>query len=277
MAINGEISAGKVYIGPEIPVRLDQSQFTLDDENPFSGTLACVGPAFFGAPTNIGFARAVVNIGPALTPFTPGVPTLALDVTGGTHHQGYMNNFALSNFLGASNTIGLLNKLGLNNTIGMHNRVGYGVEVGGNTTAEPDICMSSSDFRLASEAGGLYGFWTYNGSEICAPCPSDVSAKINITELKNSLDKVLALRGVSFEWNPEVVPQRAEKQKVSVGLIAQEVEKVIPEAVITEKIEGSDLKTVEYGNLVGVLIGAIQEQQSQIEDLKKRLDELEKQ
>ena len=277
MAINGEVSAGKVYIGPEIPVRLDQSQFTLDDENPFSGTLACVGPAFFGAPTNVGFARAVVNIGPALTPFTPGIPTLALDVTGGTHHQGYMNNFALSNFLGASNTIGLLNKLGLNNTIGVHNRTGYGIEVGGNTTAEPNISMSALDFSLVSDSGELYGFWTYNGSNICAPCPSDVSAKINITELKNSLDKVLSLRGVSFEWNSEVVPQRAEKQKISIGLVAQEVEKVIPEAVVTEKIEGSDLKTVEYGNLVGVLIGAIQEQQSQIEDLKKRLDKLENQ
>ena len=74
MASAGELSTGKLYVGPEIPARLDQSALTLNGENPFAGTLAVCGPAFFGAPTNFGFARAAVNIGPALPPFVPGIP-----------------------------------------------------------------------------------------------------------------------------------------------------------------------------------------------------------
>ena len=83
-----EISSQKVYIGPTIPLKTDQSLLTLNGKIPFDGTLAVSGTAFFGAPTNIGFARAVVNIGPAIPPFSPGIPTLGLDVTGGTQHTG---------------------------------------------------------------------------------------------------------------------------------------------------------------------------------------------
>jgi hypothetical protein len=161
MAIGGELSAGKVYIGPELPARLDQSALTLDDDaNPFSGTLACVGPAFFGAPTNIGFARAVVNVGPAIPPMIPGIPSLGLEVTGGTHHQGYMNNFGLSNMFGISNTLGILNKIGINNAIGLSNRMGYNVAVGGETNVQPiqnDAALGkTSACPLYTHHGNMY-------------------------------------------------------------------------------------------------------------------------
>ena len=165
MAIGGELSAGKVYIGPEIPLRLDQSTLTLDDEaNPFSGTLSCVGPAFFGAPTNIGFARAAVNIGPAIPPFSPGIPTLGLDVTAGTQHTGYMNNLGLSNFFGMSNKVGILNKLGVNNALGLSNRMGYNVAVGGETNAQPVQNDASPGKTSASPLYKHFGNMTVSGN-----------------------------------------------------------------------------------------------------------------
>ena len=87
---------------------------------------------------------------------------------------------------------------------------------------------------------------------------SDRNLKTNIEPLQNSLSKVLQLQGVSFDWKTT--------GRSDYGLIAQDVEKVFPELVSGE--EGS--KSVEYGNLVGVLVEAIKEQQKQIDELKER-------
>jgi hypothetical protein len=85
---------------------------------------------------------------------------------------------------------------------------------------------------------------------------SDKSLKTNIQPLTNSLNKVKQLEGVSFNWK--------ENGEQSIGLIAQDVEKVFPELVSSE--EGN--KAVAYGNLVAVLIEAVKEQQKQIDELK---------
>lgn len=92
---------------------------------------------------------------------------------------------------------------------------------------------------------------------------SDVRLKTEITTLDNSLDKISQLRGVSFRWQDSGQP--------SVGLVAQEVEKVFPELVR----DSNGLKGVEYGNLVAPLIEAIKEQQTQIKSLSERLERLE--
>ena len=92
---------------------------------------------------------------------------------------------------------------------------------------------------------------------------SDISLKDNITPIPNALDKVLQIRGVTFNRNDiEDNPRHA-------GVIAQEVEKVLPEVVS----EGEDgIKSVAYGNMVSLLIEAIKEQQEQIDMLKEKLE-----
>ena len=94
---------------------------------------------------------------------------------------------------------------------------------------------------------------------------SDERLKENIQPLKNSLDKVTQLRGVSFEFKKD--------KKQQIGVIAQEVEKIIPE-VVGENPDG--YKGVSYGNIVGLLIEAIKEQQEQINQLSKEISELKK-
>ena len=84
---------------------------------------------------------------------------------------------------------------------------------------------------------------------------SDLKLKTNIKTIDNALDKTLKLRGVEFD--------RIDRGDHQIGVIAQEVEKIIPEVV-----HGDEIKSVTYGNLVGLLIEAIKELKKEIDDLK---------
>lgn len=89
---------------------------------------------------------------------------------------------------------------------------------------------------------------------------SDERLKTNIVPLTNALDTVLALEGKAF----------VKDGKASIGLIAQQVKKVLPQVVVTGEDEMQTL-SVQYGNIVAVLIEAVKEQQKQIEELKAKL------
>ena len=84
---------------------------------------------------------------------------------------------------------------------------------------------------------------------------SDISLKGNIKIIEDPIKKILQLNGVTFNWK--------ENQKPSIGVIAQELEKVFPELVTQ-----GDVKSVNYSGLIGVLIEAVKEQQKQIEELR---------
>lgn len=94
---------------------------------------------------------------------------------------------------------------------------------------------------------------------------SDAALKHDIRTITNATALIKQLRGVSFKWN--------EDNRASVGLIAQEVEQVLPEIVHTDS--ATNLKSIEYANLVAPLIEAVKEQQSEIESLKRQMNELQ--
>lgn len=94
---------------------------------------------------------------------------------------------------------------------------------------------------------------------------SDFRLKKDIAPLNGALNKINNLQGVSFNWKNSGKPE--------IGLIAQDVEKVVPELVVT----GSDgLKAVKYGNIVPLLIEAVKEQQVEINALKAEISKLSK-
>ena len=96
---------------------------------------------------------------------------------------------------------------------------------------------------------------------------SDARIKENVVEISDCISKVQAMRGVYYnrtDFNTEVT---------KVGVIAQEVEAVLPELVLESPETG--LKSVAYSELTSVLINAIKEQQEIIEDLKTRITKLE--
>lgn len=93
---------------------------------------------------------------------------------------------------------------------------------------------------------------------------SDARLKTNIKNIPNALDKVLELNGITFK--------RTDTLELGTGVIAQEVLKVLPEAVVVGKDENEYL-TVAYGNLVGLLIEAIKELNAEVVELKKRVND----
>ncbi len=93
---------------------------------------------------------------------------------------------------------------------------------------------------------------------------SDRTLKKDIVPLENALDKVTQLEGVSFKWK--------NNDSKAIGVIAQDVEKVFPEAVRTDAQTG--LKSVQYGNLVAPLIEAIKELQAEVNALKAEIKTL---
>jgi hypothetical protein len=88
---------------------------------------------------------------------------------------------------------------------------------------------------------------------------SSFAFKTNVRTYENALDKVNRLRGVSFDWR--------ETGKPSVGLIAEEVEGVIPE-VVAHGGNGGVATGVNYSGLIGVLVEAVKEQQKELDGLK---------
>ncbi|MBN4061787.1 MAG: hypothetical protein COA57_06290 [Flavobacteriales bacterium] len=102
---------------------------------------------------------------------------------------------------------------------------------------------------------------------------SDFRMKQDIIDLENSLEKIEQLRGVKYKWKTHDFPEKNFDAGWQIGVIAQEVEKVIPELVKTD-IEG--YKSVEYSHLIPVLMEAIKEQQKMINTMKKQVDYLKK-
>jgi hypothetical protein len=118
----------------------------------------------------------------------------------------------------------------------------------------------SSGFQLFGNGDAeLYGTLT----EI-----SDARYKKNITSLTGALDKISQLRGVTYNWN-----NKNKGTEEQIGFIAQEIEKVLPQLVKTDE-KGN--KSVAYSHVVPVLVEAIKEQQQQIDELKKMVEQFAK-
>ena len=101
--------------------------------------------------------------------------------------------------------------------------------------------------------------------------PSDNRYKTNITPIDSSLLKILALKGVYYNWDIAKWPSKNFSDKKQIGLIAQEVEKIIPEVVNTDK-EG--YKSLAYDKLTAVLINAVQDLKKENDSLKNEVYEL---
>ena len=105
-------------------------------------------------------------------------------------------------------------------------------------------------------------------NEITAYYASDIALKENITTIDNALDIVNSLQGVKFDWKDEYIKSRGGEdgyfvRKHDTGIIAQDIEKVLPE-IVAQRADG--YKGVKYEKLMGLVIQAIKE-------LSKKMDE----
>ena len=98
---------------------------------------------------------------------------------------------------------------------------------------------------------------------------SDERLKDDVKTIDNALDKIESLRGVTYTWN-----KGGREGQKDIGLIAQEVEKVLPE-IVREKemtlVDGETYKTVDYEKIVGVLIEGIKELSAKVTELENKI------
>jgi hypothetical protein len=180
--------------------------------------------------------------------------TAAYDITG-TH------NYVSSSSVNVATQSGTLVALGSNASIGtnhatmsFHRPGAYAVNMG---------LDNDNVFRIGGWSAAANRFqMDMSGNLTMAgnvTAYSDVRLKTNIQTIENALDKVMQMRGVSYE--------RIDNGEKNVGVIAQEIKEVLPEVVLER--EGDDqYMSVSYGNIVGVLIEAIKELKAEIEELK---------
>jgi hypothetical protein len=102
---------------------------------------------------------------------------------------------------------------------------------------------------------------------------SDIRYKKNIIPLENALEKVLKLNGVTYLWKISEFPNKNFSSKMQIGVIAQEVEKIYPQLVVTDT---DGYKSVDYSKLTPILLEAIKEQQKMISTQQNILAEQQK-
>jgi len=129
------------------------------------------------------------------------------------------------------------------------------------------VYVDSSNNIGFLNSGGSWSLRCDNSGNVVATgdvtAYSDARIKTEVKTVEDALDKVLALRGVTYKRTD------IEDKSTKLGVIAQEVKEVLPE-VVSENEDG--MLTVSYGNMVGVLIEAMKEQQSMIETLEAKIE-----
>jgi hypothetical protein len=173
----------------------------------------------------------------AITPGTPStsVSTGALVVTGGVGISGFLNSNGINTSSLTSNGITRL------------------------TANIPSTSISTGSLVVTGGVG-ITGRLTVNNLVET----SSIAFKENVNPIQNALDSILNLRGVSYD--------RKDKSEINeAGLIAEEVDKIIP-SLVTKDDNGNPYG-VKYTKVVAYLVEAVKEQQKQIEDLKKRIND----
>lgn len=234
----------------------------IGDTNP-SSRLTVVGDGSFS-----GVVTASSFIGPASYALIAGVST---NVSGGAVNVASLQVSGISTFsqISAGSTTGTSNQVLISTGVGV-----TWSTLSGAPTVVDDTTTDSTYYPVYSTAlvGVLstatvsstklqFNPSTGNLSATVLTSLSDASKKTNITKIENALQIVENLDGVYYEWK--------ENGQKSIGLIAQDVEKVVPELVLPM---ADGLKTVSYGNIVAILIEAIKEQQVRINILEEKLN-----
>ena len=191
------------------------------------------------------------------------------------HQNTFMGYYAgNSNTSGTNNTyIGML--AGRYNSTGSGN-VFIGASAGANETTSDNLYIDNSDTDLPL----IYGEFDTNIVEINGDfyvtgdtyMTSDARLKKDINSIDSSLEKIMSLRGVSFKWNGQKSTDTNLSKRSHYGVIAQEVQKTLPEIVMKDR---NGEMNVAYMELIPVLIEAVKEQQQIINALSKKVAEHE--
>ena len=222
----------------------------------------------------------------ALTTTALAVGSATMPVTGSANFSGDVsaNGLVISSGV-TGTTIGTIvgGPEGSSGSIQVNGGGGYLIEAGRGRGREGTAALPTHSFLLSSNSGMYMAGtntlgWSTNGVQrmtlddagnlsvtgnVTAYSASDGRLKRDIETIEGALDKVKALRGVNYTMK--------DSGRRETGLIAQEVLQVVPEVVR----EGSDgVYGISYGNLVGLLVEALKEQQAQLDRQQALIDDL---
>lgn len=186
----------------------------------------------------------------------------------------------IDNTSGAKNTF-VGKGAGKVNQTGSYN-VFIGYMSGGNLTGSNKLYIDSSDVYTKPLIYGDFSkrsIVVYGGfRSIASHMSSDQRLKRDVEPLKSSLDKISNLQGVSYHWKADEHPHMGLTEEKQIGLLAQNVEKELPE-LVSEDEDG--YKAVSYSKLTAVLVEAVKElktrnekQQAEIEKLQALIKDL---
>ena len=201
-----------------------------------TGTLP-VGNGGTGVTASTGTGNVVLSTSPVLTTPALGTPS-AIVLTNAT---GTASNLTanIANFISISDDT-------------TTNATRYPIFANGTSGAVIEQVSSTKLFFNPST--GLLTSTDYNSS-------SDKRLKKNIKTVENAVETIQSLRGVTFNW--------IEGSSKGIGLIAQEVEKIIPDVVTSDE---NGYMGIKYTNIIGILVEAIKDQQEQINTLRKQIE-----
>jgi hypothetical protein len=153
-------------------------------------------------------------------------------------------------------------QMGANATRFDFEKYGGGVQF---TVSSSGDCKVSNSLGVGMDASGTSGRIDAS-NDIVAFSTSDIRWKTNIKPIENPIEKIKQISGNTFEWIED--SKFHGNTGKDVGVIAQEIEAILPEIVTTRD---TGMKAVKYEKLVALLIEAVKEQQKQIDELKAKL------
>jgi len=138
-----------------------------------------------------------------------------------------------------------------------------------NSSSSPEVVIEGD--LIAKPKGSNFGKVMAENDVIAFA--SDKRLKENIIKISNPLDKIQQVRGVYFDWNQKSKEEgfRAAREKNEIGMIAQEVEQIIPQAIEPAPFN-KEYKTIKYDRLIPLLVECIKDQQKQIDELKSKIN-----
>jgi hypothetical protein len=129
---------------------------------------------------------------------------------------------------------------------------------------------TTSSMQYNSVTGNVWMNGTLNVTgDIIAFATSDLRLKENLSPIEHALDKVGALNGVSYNWNEIAKTTLDKNDNREIGIVAQELQQVLPEAVVTRD---NGYLAVNYERIVPLLIEAIKDLRHEVMELKKKIN-----
>jgi hypothetical protein len=208
--------------------------------------------------TNTGTART--NLGVAIGSDVQAYNATLAAVAGGT----YSGDDSITTI--GTVTAGSVTAILPTGTVSGSSQITLSSTTGGGTSANVQFNSLGIGMAASATAGRIDAT-----NDIVAFSSSDIRFKENITPIENALDKISKISGNTYDWKEENKVEHGYEGN-DVGVIAQEIEAVLPQLVQTRE---NGYKAVKYDKLVALLIEGIKEQQTQIEDLKNKIDKLE--